>query len=224
VVELRPGKVGEIEILGTKIPVIFSNNVKKDSSTIYFAKPKNPEKVKEGRTSRAAGKDFEKRVQADLESKGWIVFRNSNDVEFMEGVITKISGDPNVIKGTDTITNTPYKDGIFKQAKTKWNFYTKMPMSLQSGFPDFVCIKICQNYVVIESENDNPYPSHATKFLNDYSRKAFEVQFVECKTNGLLDKKEKEKIEWIKNNLKIPVIIAIKQKEKGRIKIEYERR
>jgi len=42
---------------------------------------KNPNKVKQGKKNRASGKRFELIVRKDLESKGWIVFRNSNDVE-----------------------------------------------------------------------------------------------------------------------------------------------
>ena len=76
---------------------------------------------KQGRLNRAAGKRFELKVKADLESKGWIVFRNSNDVEQI-----------------DTKNGQHIQ---FKQAKTKWNPFTRTPMTIQSGFPDFVCIR-----------------------------------------------------------------------------------
>ena len=45
---------------------------------------KNPKKVKMGKKSRAAGLRFETKVRADLESKKWIVFKNTNNVVFEE--------------------------------------------------------------------------------------------------------------------------------------------
>lgn len=36
---------------------------------------KNPDKIKMGKQSRAAGKAFELKVKADLEKNGWIVVR-----------------------------------------------------------------------------------------------------------------------------------------------------
>lgn len=119
------------------------------------------DKIKQGRISRRKGKAFELRVRKDLESKGWIVFRNSNDVI----------------------------DNKFKQTTGHWNPFTKTIMVSQTGFPDFICIK----QVGIEI------------FTTRY------FEFVECKINGKLDKTEKEKIDWVNNNLKIPVIIASKK-------------
>ena len=81
---------------------------------------------KQGKKNRAAGKRFELKVKEDLEKKGWIVFRNSNDVEW-----------------PDSNINLPPEEriGIFKQAKSKWNPFTKRPMMTQSGFPDFICVR-----------------------------------------------------------------------------------
>lgn len=39
---------------------------------------------------------------------------------------------------------------------------------------------------------------------------SWELMFCECKVNGYLDKAEKEKCDWIKQNLKIPVFVAKK--------------
>ena len=152
-----------------------------------------------GRKSRAAGKRFESKVREDLEKKGWIVFRNTNDVEIeinedrikkeikrqVENAGCKLIGEIEV--------NPPFK-ATFKQAKSKWNPFKKCPMMTQSGFPDFIIL------AGMEPE--------------------FEVKFVECKMNGYLDKIEKQKVEWIKTNLKIPVIIASKGKKRG--EIEYK--
>jgi len=159
------------------------------------------DRKKLGKAGRAAGKRFEVKVREDLEKKGWIVFRNSNDVEFMEGAIVKISGEKDQIKGTDIITKSNYKDGVFKQAKSKWNPFTKMPMSLQSGFPDFICIKCHEGW-------------------NTYAEGRVEVQFVECKLERNIDKIEKTKVEWIKSNLHIPVFLARKGEKRGTVKYE----
>ena len=67
---------------------------------------------KQGKLNRASGKRFELKVRADLESEGWIVFRNSNDL----------------------------KDNKFKQTTGHWNPFTKTIIVSQSGFPDFICI------------------------------------------------------------------------------------
>jgi hypothetical protein len=53
----------------------------------------------------------------------------------------------------------------------------------------------------------------------DFEKSAefWDIQLVECKMAGKLDKIEKEKVEWYKNVLKIPVIIASKGIKKGEI-------
>lgn len=127
----------------------------------------------QGKKNRKAGKDFEKVVQKDLTNNGWIVFRNSNNCE-------QVSNDS--------------EDGkvfVFCQTKVKFNPFTRMPMMLQSGFPDFVIVKkfMC---------NECVEPC------------GFEVQFVECKLNGRLSPIEKEKVEFIKSVLGIKVLLASK--------------
>jgi hypothetical protein len=142
---------------------------------------------KQGKKNRASGKAFELRVRKDLESQGWIVFRNSNDCE-------QVSDDPEDGKGF-----------IFKQAKTKWNPFTRAPMSIQSGFPDFICIKYFPGVMGYQPVVSN----------------LFWVQFVECKINSYLSKEEKEKVEWIKTNLHIDIFVASKGEKRG--VINYER-
>ena len=46
----------------------------------------------------------------------------------------------------------------------------------------------------------------------------WEVMFCECKCNGTLNKEEKAKIEWIRNNLHIRVFVASKGDKRGEIK------
>jgi hypothetical protein len=133
---------------------------------------KNPNKVKQGKKNRASGKRFELIVRKDLESKGWIVFRNSNDVE------EATSSNP-----------LEWEGGMI------FNPFTHRPMMTQSGFPDFI---------VIKSEEEG-----------------WIVQFVECKVNGILDKKEKQKVEWIRKVVKISVVVASKIKEGRKIGVQY---
>jgi 5-formaminoimidazole-4-carboxamide-1-beta-D-ribofuranosyl 5'-monophosphate synthetase len=74
----------------------------------------------------------------------------------------------------------------------------------QSGFPDFVCIKFNEDA------------------SDDCNVVVWEVQFVECKCNGTLSKIEKEKVEWIKDKLHIPVFVASKEKEDRTVVVKYE--
>ena len=140
---------------------------------------------KQGKSNRARGKAFELKVRHDLEKKGWIVDRWSNNVEF-DKIIDK--------EGEPVYT---YPVGKLITAKHTFNPFTKA-MSAGNGFPDFICIKRQ------EETNEETFKPH------------FFVKFVECKINGKLDKIEKEKIEWLKDNLHIHTIIAVKG-ERGEI-------
>jgi hypothetical protein len=152
------------------------------------------DQIKKGKLNRAAGKRFELKVRADLEKNGWIVFRNSNDVQEIK------SKNPFEWEG----------GCAFKQTTGHWNPFTRTIMMSQSGFPDFICIK--------EGLFDTPMGIKMR-----LTPPAFEIQFVECKggdkKHKYLSAKEKAKVEWIKNNLKIPVLIANKGKKRG--EIEY---
>jgi len=166
------------------------------------------DKKSQGKKNRAAGKRFELKVREDLEKKGWIVFRNSNDVEFetqtkSPDVFLEEKGDSKIAK----ILEYERFIGKFKQSRPKFNPFTKQLMMMQSGFPDFICVRF-----------DSPVKN---------IRNIFEVMFVECKggdeKHKYLDEKEKMKVEWIKQNLKIPVIIANKSEKRGEIKyVPYE--
>lgn len=72
---------------------------------------------KQGKKNRVSGADFERRVRANLEKQGWIVFKNNNNVIDDNG------------------------DKRYKQGKAKYNPFTKNLMMNSQGFPDFICIK-----------------------------------------------------------------------------------
>lgn len=78
-------------------------------------------KSKIGKLSRAAGKRFETSVRKDLESKGWIVCKWTNTVEFEEG------------------------EGKLIQAKSKYNPFLGRIISEGSGFPDFIAFRKIPN-------------------------------------------------------------------------------
>jgi len=85
------------------------------------------------------------------------------------------------------------QDGVCSFAKTnRFNMRT-------TGFPDFIAMK----------------PIGANPEL-------YFIKFIECKTNGKLDKIEKEKARWyLDNNYCSKFIVASKYTEKGKIKIKY---
>ena len=145
---------------------------------------KTEDRRKLGKQTRAAGQRFELKVRHDLESKGWIVSKWSNNVEFEEGY--------SFLKNKFENCN-----GKLIPAKHKFNFFRKA-MTMGSGFPDFICIQ--------------PYGIGNSMMYN--------VRLVESKMAGKLDKIEKEKCDWIKENLKIPVIIASKGEKRGEVKYD----
>jgi hypothetical protein len=130
--------------------------------------PKRKSKIKtiRGRKSRAAGARLERKVRGLLEKDGWIVLKNSN----------------NVI------------DNQFKQARQKYNPFTKRLMSF-TGFPDFIAFRLSKG-------------------------KKYEIIGVEVKGGGWLEKSEKEKCRFLLDK-KIFSKILIAKKGKKRGQIEY---
>ena len=84
------------------------------------------EKQKQGKKNRAAGARFETKVRNNLVSRGWIVDRWNNTVEF---------GSTTGSDGTLTVEST------LAAAKAKYNPFTKQMMMRTGGFPDFVAFK-----------------------------------------------------------------------------------
>jgi len=75
---------------------------------------KRKSKIRRGSKSRADGGLFEARVRKDLELKGWVVDKWSNNVDLENGVIIP--------------------------CKRKFNPFNKV-MTIGTGFPDFVCFE-----------------------------------------------------------------------------------
>ena len=67
-----------------------------------------------------------------------------------------------------------------------------------TGFPDFIAFKLCYN---------SPTNNHR-----------YDVQFIECKSNGYLKPEERAKAKWyLENKYCSKFLIASKGKEKGEI-------
>ena len=86
-------------------------------------------------------------------------------------------------------------DNKYIQGKSKWNPITKRPMMVSQGFPDFWIYK-----PIIK-----------------------EVIGVECKSNGILDREEKSKCDWLLNNqIFNKILIASKQKNGRKVEVLYK--
>ena len=82
-----------------------------------------------GKKSRAAGQRFELKVREDLEKKGWVVDKWSNNVEFTRFNVSGFTKEENDVVDAKT--------GKLVKAKAKWAGPGR-PMMLGSGFPDFI--------------------------------------------------------------------------------------
>ena len=100
-------------VMELKVPekeVEFKASVGSDGNIVL----KKKVKVAMGAKSRAGGSQFEARVRKDLEEKGWIVDKWSNNVDFEENKVVP--------------------------CKRKFNPFNKV-MTIGTGFPDFVCFE-----------------------------------------------------------------------------------
>jgi hypothetical protein len=132
------------------------------------------DKVKQGKKNRKSGSAFELRVRKNLESEGWIVIKNPN----------------NVI------------DNEFTQGKSKYNPFTKRLMMNSGGFPDFIIY--AKRLKSIEHD----------KIID----RGYKIVGIEVKSNGYLDKIEREICSWIlQNNVFSEILIAKKGKKRGEI-------
>lgn len=149
------------------------------------------------KNARAAGIRFERRVRLDLEKQGWIVDKWSNNIEFEEKYWDK------ELKNKINITNPV---GKLVPAKPKFVFNPQIMRRIMignsSGFPDFITFRM-------ESIDD---------FDNGKSQKNWRIMGVESKSNGILDKEEKEKCKWLLDNNIFPeILIASKGPKRGQI-------
>ena len=143
-----------------------------------------------GKKSRVSGARFELKVREDLENKGFILDKWTNNVDLAEGKLVKV------------------KPKFVYNPKIK-----RMVMVGNSGgFPDF-CI-FTNKYVMMPSMT----------LLKPIKEGNLNLVFgVESKTNGILDKAEKEKCVWlIENKIFNRILIAKKIKVGRRVEVEYK--
>lgn len=211
------------------------------------------DKKKQGKKNRASGADFERRTRKDLENKGWVVDKFGNNVDInIEGCGELIPVDPSDSNSEgwycghyyDALKRKMYCEkckGILIQAKNKWAGPGR-PMMMGAGFPDFIAFKNSnRDKFVWTIDTDNL--GHIKKFKKELERlrksssldmiinptvsvkqlTKTEIIGVECKTNGYLDKTEREKCRWLlDNNVFSKILIASKIKEGRKIVIKYE--
>lgn len=170
---------------------------------------KTKDKSKRGKLARQSGAAFERKVRADLESKGWIVDKWSNNVEFERKIEMKYkANDPKLGK---CLHKT--KDDVIGKlipAKRKYNPFSKA-LSIGTGFPDFIAFRITDEDIIF------------SKIIREEVSGSYEVIAVECKVGKYLDKVEKEKCQWLlENNIFSKILIAYKTKVKNKIVVEYQ--
>ena len=146
--------------------VEFYTNVQNDDDTNYF-------------------------IFDDLEEKGWIVDKWSNNVsDFPEG----------------NINLPPEERGDRKLVKVRNMFLGPgKPMMLGAGFPDFIAFQFGHSHIYGRIEGRD-------------EQKTFHVIGVEAKSDGHLNKEEKAKCKWLlENNIFSKILIAQKGEKRGEI-------
>jgi hypothetical protein len=165
----------------------------------------------QGKKNRAAGRRFEIKVREDLEKMGWIVDKWTNTVDYNKWKLVKV------------------KNRFLGPGK---------PQMLGAGFPDFIAFKI-------DKENSKELPlvrgfcekckkesfgyDIAKGFIacNSCNEKLTSIPLnqskiigVEVKSQGHLDKIERDMCHWLLNNKIFSKILIAKKGEK-RGEIEY---
>ena len=164
-----------------------------------------------GKASRAAGGRFELKVRKDLEDKGWIVSKWMNNVELL---IPKEASDwanteENGTLGT-SLEEINKRPKLMKLIPARHKFRGPgIPMAIGTGFPDFIAFK-----------REIKQAHNKKKDVWTHAYDTWNVIGVESKSNGYLDKVEKEKCKWLlDNNVFSKILIAKKGTKRG--EIEY---
>jgi len=170
------------------------------------------DKKTQGKKNRQAGARFELKVRKDLEKKGWIVSKWFNNVEIIETPRREFTTSDLNPKGY--IVNCR-----LIPARHKFRG-VGMPMSLGTGFPDFIAFRIhtfLQNEYTKEINCDFVNDKILTQTDEGYWR-GHQVIGVEARSNGCLTKEEKLKCKWLlDNNIFSRILIAKKGKKRGEI-------
>ena len=198
------------------------------------------DKVKQGKKNRASGSAFELRVRKDLEEKGWIVDKWSNNVElpqlrciqpnsltpreheklrnncqFLDFNNTMVKHD-----GRNICENHHYEElGKLIPAKRKY-LGPGSPMAIGTGFPDFIAFR---SDIGAHGSGGNLYSGQKPSTVADRWEWTHAVIGVESKSNGKLDRDERMKCRWLlENKIFNKILIAEKIKVKNKIVVIYK--
>jgi len=167
----------------------------------------------QGKKNREAGQRFELKVKIDLESKGWVIDRWTNNVELPTTIISADSKDLVRIENKGKlVTATP---------KTLFINGRRVIINMWTGFPDFIAFTKEKEWKCYVDEFGEEWKVEYTNKKLKENQMAFQcVIGIECKSNGYLTKEEKEKCRWLLDN-KVFLKILIAKKGKKRGEIEY---
>jgi hypothetical protein len=170
-------------------------------------------KSQQGKKNKRDGAKFELLVRKDLEEKGWIVSKWQNNVEFPDIVRIKATENTSI----EAFDKKRFNEGRLFPAKHKFCGIGR-PMALGTGFPDF----IAYTYKEIIIDISKPFPNEEVVDGNTCT-----LIGVEVKSNGYLDKEEKNKCKWLIEKKVFPkILIARKPKSSQELisgeKIIYE--
>jgi len=138
--------------------------------------------------------DFKKQGKKNRASGARFEIKVRKDLEKKNWIVCKWGNNIEFIDaplqvGFDVVPNKICK---CVPAKRKYNPFSRA-LSIGVGFPDFFCYR-------------------------EFSKTTFDINFVECKSNGILDKTEKAKARWyLENNYCSKFLIACKGKKRGEI-------
>jgi len=136
--------------------------------------------------------DYKKQGKKNRESGQRFEVRVRKDLEKDGWIVDRWSN--NVSDYPESNINLPLeerKDRKLVPAKSRFGMRT-------TGFPDFIAFRLVM--------------------IGDTGIASYEIIGVECKSNGSLDKTEKEKCKWlIKNKIFSKIIIVSKGKKRGKI-------
>ena len=164
---------------------------------------------KQGKRNQINGRIFENLTRQDLESKGWIVSRWCNNVEFAQngegcGKYYELeSGDFERCKPGQWCDDCENKTNRARCISAKQGRFRKT----STGFPDFIAYTLGDKESSMTIQTKYGLPAVV---VGDSPN----IIFVECKTNGRLSKEEKEKAKWyLDNNFCSQFLVAYKEKD-----------
>jgi hypothetical protein len=169
-----------------------------------------------GKKSRAAGQRFELKVRKDLESNGWFVAKWMNNVALDETTVITEEDNGEVVM-----------QGKLVPAKRKYNPFSRA-FTIGTGFPDFIahrhiydCVRTSKTVEEFYGKVEMIQKKHMTDELLVGNQFNYNVIGIEAKSNGYLDKTEKQKCDWLLNRRVFEkIFIAKKGKKRGEIVYE----